>query len=1334
MKKKRFKNIYVDFSLNKYININSLNVDRFIKTPIHYQTFKELVDTIKCVSNVRLQNIHLVRKILNSLDVYIMNYLNNLQLFNDLKDYRGGFLQSKDNTVDVDHADADYYVNEGDDSEHSVTPNSIVTILISLYKLKYRNERFLKVLENYIFVNKEKFKISQMHLILYIYSYFDRVNKPFINSTLVIILNNKNELNADNILNIFTSLFYLDCKNEKTLDLLTSYIISNNLDFDINVIIFLLSNLKKLNYSNPCLLEYFHNQVILKLNFLNPQVNREYMDSFFLKRNIQWVIEEEANQWESDQWESPNGENGKWDRDQSEGKHHGVGGYRGSKGSEYPGECRERRGPQRKEKMNNEDAGEYGSLHNKYIVENNYVDYIYEYYNKKDIEDKKKSKITLLMEVLIYYKYFKEDLLKVLYEYLLNNLKKLDKEDMYKILSNIYLFEINKFPYIIFLNTKLLLSMCHYYVPSYKKCSIITFLFLKILLEKYHCFNIFIDEILVHKINTEILSLKEEQFLSLLNQYKNTSIIRYLCDISLIYNDFFKLKGDASVHGKVEHFDGVANMTDITNICSESRKGNSASEFFSTTSGESLRGITHLMGREKKMKVYEFNPMNRLHTYNGQFLLQFFHFYVKREYYQGVFLFLKSLFIGVKNLKNFDPYVYYVFTNYYPKEEIKNREKILKCVENENMFKKLNALYIIHIYEHFKSLFESYEDFFCKKNRLINFNHDLCLYHFYLNNYVSNGKDGADIFLPIDGERKTNVGSSEDKHLVKSVSKYLFTSSKINYVSCQNRGNVTNFKGQNNTSDSVHSVKIDRNINRVNRTICKDEEIGIVERNAIHTTDESYTYGKRVSLTTFEGNTFEIDNYIYNILNNIFMYTPVNLFVLYIHYFNSNNIFFLLKNIIFKLNYLNVNYISIVMAKIYHLANRENCDEILKRRYIIFLDFFHDYLLGDEINCEKFSYQGKQKKNVNSYYNLNSKEKRLIINNIHLNCITKNNETVKVKRHIAFILCRNKKYSKYVNNDIIFGEKFLNFFWEFILKKKNFFQCLYYSMTNESLFLILKTLQMKKKNQKYVHCVEVITNVFICRYIQHKYSETVTNAPSTKRGEDSSNILTPCNDNNLHILDNKRGSLDCILSLNSTNAGGTLYFAQAHDNQLIPREFLNKGDSTVQNRIEEEATSGSEDVEDVSNADGMVKEEECGDASLLDDTPARGSTRSKGNSDSGNEDAIKTFTQIYILALRVRYFHKMPVNKHIFRELCINNKYIDNRKFLNFLFFLYKYKFDEMRYILMLQKRCFLYKDVYYSHSNCRIIEFLCKKLKIGLEENSRTIPTKQTSYDYQSA
>ncbi|SBT31441.1 hypothetical protein POVWA2_054330 [Plasmodium ovale wallikeri] len=1221
MKKKRFKNIYVDFSLNKYININSLNVDRFIKTPIHYQTFKELVDTIKCVSNVRLQNIHLVRKILNSLDVYIMNYLNNLQLFNDLKDYRGGFLQSKDNTVDVDHADADYYVNEGDDSEHSVTPNSIVTILISLYKLKYRNERFLKVLENYIFVNKEKFKISQMHLILYIYSYFDRVNKPFINSTLVIILNNKNELNADNILNIFTSLFYLDCKNEKTLDLLTSYIISNNLDFDINVIIFLLSNLKKLNYSNPCLLEYFHNQVILKLNFLNPQVNREYMDSFFLKRNIQWVIEEEANQWESDQWESPNGENGKWDRDQSEGKHHGVGGYRGSKGSEYPGECRERRGPQRKEKMNNEDAGEYGSLHNKYIVENNYVDYIYEYYNKKDIEDKKKSKITLLMEVLIYYKYFKEDLLKVLYEYLLNNLKKLDKEDMYKILSNIYLFEINKFPYIIFLNTKLLLSMCHYYVPSYKKCSIITFLFLKILLEKYHCFNIFIDEILVHKINTEILSLKEEQFLSLLNQYKNTSIIRYLCDISLIYNDFFKLKGDASVHGKVEHFDGVANMTDITNICSESRKGNSASEFFSTTSGESLRGITHLMGREKKMKVYEFNPMNRLHTYNGQFLLQFFHFYVKREYYQGVFLFLKSLFIGVKNLKNFDPYVYYVFTNYYPKEEIKNREKILKCVENENMFKKLNALYIIHIYEHFKSLFESYEDFFCKKNRLINFNHDLCLYHFYLNNYVSNGKDGADIFLPIDGERKTNVGSSEDKHLVKSVSKYLFTSSKINYVSCQNRGNVTNFKGQNNTSDSVHSVKIDRNINRVNRTICKDEEIGIVERNAIHTTDESYTYGKRVSLTTFEGNTFEIDNYIYNILNNIFMYTPVNLFVLYIHYFNSNNIFFLLKNIIFKLNYLNVNYISIVMAKIYHLANRENCDEILKRRYIIFLDFFHDYLLGDEINCEKFSYQGKQKKNVNSYYNLNSKEKRLIINNIHLNCITKNNETVK-----------------------------------------------------------------------------------------HKYSETVTNAPSTKRGEDSSNILTPCNDNNLHILDNKRGSLDCILSLNSTNAGGTLYFAQAHDNQLIPREFLNKGDSTVQNRIEEEATSGSEDVEDVSNADGMVKEEECGDASLLDDTPARGSTRSKGNSDSGNEDAIKTFTQIYILALRVRYFHKMPVNKHIFRELCINNKYIDNRKFLNFLFFLYKYKFDEMR-----------------------IIEFLCKKLKIGLEENSRTIPTKQTSYDYQT-
>lgn len=82
-KKTRFKNIYIDFSLNKYININSLNVDKFIKTPIHYQSFRELVDTLKCASNVRLQNIHLVRKILNSLEIYIINYLNNRDLYNE---------------------------------------------------------------------------------------------------------------------------------------------------------------------------------------------------------------------------------------------------------------------------------------------------------------------------------------------------------------------------------------------------------------------------------------------------------------------------------------------------------------------------------------------------------------------------------------------------------------------------------------------------------------------------------------------------------------------------------------------------------------------------------------------------------------------------------------------------------------------------------------------------------------------------------------------------------------------------------------------------------------------------------------------------------------------------------------------------------------------------------------------------------------------------------------------------------------------------------------------------------------------------------------------------
>ncbi|EUT81107.1 hypothetical protein PFAG_04326 [Plasmodium falciparum Santa Lucia] len=111
---------------------------------------------------------------------------------------------------------------------------------------------------------------------------------------------------------------------------------------------------------------------------------------------------------------------------------------------------------------------------------------------------------------------------------------------------------------------------------------------------------------------------------------------------------------------------------------------------------------------------------------------------------------------------------------------------------------------------------------------------------------------------------------------------------------------------------------------------------------------------------------------------------------------------------------------------------------------------------------------------------------------------------------------------------------------------------------------------------------------------------------------------------------------------------------------------------------------------------------------------------------------MKRFIEIYYRIIKVRYYHELAINKHIFRELCINNEYLDNHKFLSLLFFIYKYKFDEIKYIFMLQKRCFLYKELYYTHSNYRIISFLCKKLNIHIDDNIRTTPTKQTSYDYE--
>ncbi|VWU53240.1 conserved protein, unknown function, partial [Hepatocystis sp. ex Piliocolobus tephrosceles] len=156
------------------------------------------------------------------------------------------------------------------------------------------------------------------------------------------------------------------------------------------------------------------------------------------------------------------------------------------------------------------------------------------------------------------------------------------------------------------------------------------------------------------------------------------------------------------------------------------------------------------------------------------------------------------------------------------------------------------------------------------------------------------------------------------------------------------------------------------------------------------------------------------------------------------------------------------------------------------------LDFLHEYLLGDEIKNEKYSYEEYKKKNdlINWCDNYDWKEKRLIINGILKNCMYTNNNVSheQVKKHIAYVLYRNRNYLKYINNDIIFDENFLNFYFNFIMekKKKNFSKCLYYNMTNESLFLIFKSLYIKKKDPQYIQCVETITNLFICKYIEYK--------------------------------------------------------------------------------------------------------------------------------------------------------------------------------------------------------------------------------------------------------
>ncbi|CAD2112832.1 conserved Plasmodium protein, unknown function [Plasmodium vinckei] len=1295
-KKTRFKNIYIDFSLNKYININSLNVDKFIKTPIHYQSFRELVDTLKCASNVRLQNIHLVRKILNSLEIYILNYLNSRNLYTE-------FNGCNEDLLDV---------NENDDDENAIVPNNIVTILISLYKLKYRNVNFLKLVENYIFINKNKFKISHIHLILYIYAYFNRVNKKFINSLLVIILNNQSILNSDNILNIYTSLFYLNCKNDTTLQSLSNYIISNKLNFDINVIIFLLNNLKKLNCTNVDLLEYFRHHIILKLDLLNPQGNIEYIDSFFLKRNIQNALNEKYDEI------SPND-----DIVKSNNTH-----------------------PKNNKSSSNLDKliDGYGSLHNKYIVENKYVDYIYEYYNKKDIEDKNKNKINLLMEVLIYYKYFKEDILKAVYEYLLNNLKKFNNEDIYQILSNLYLFEINNYENVKLLNKKFLLSLCHYYVPFYNKSNIIIFLFLKMLLEKYNYCNIFIDQILLYKIKEDILTLNKEEFLAFLNNHKNTNVIKYLCDISLIYYDFFsphtKLKTTLESNDKCENTHSMEQTSYTLNYDRDHKNNEKQNEVKENEYFLNFGFIKHykkpndantlddikIDNREEKSNrsyiLYKFNERNKLQSYDEKYLLDLFYFYIAMEYYEGIFLFLKSLFNGVKCLKRFDPYIYCNYDNYYSKDEkekLEEKNEFLKNIDKENnIFKKFNALNIIHIYEYFKSVFLSYDDFISKNKKLINSDYKKSLYYFYLSNCMNSECVNLDDTFSPNDERKSNYyntnGSNNNnnynyhdakiKHFKSGSNKYLLTNSKINYISHKNRNEETSYFG----GDKI--AKNNFKLNEIsNKSVDKDHTYDIDEsKSGMDNIDNDYINS---SETLFDSDIFNINNYIYNVLNNIFIYTPVNLYALYIHFFDSRNIFLLLENIIFKLNYVTANLLSLVIVRIFQLLNNEASEEKVKKKYIYFLDFFHEYLLGNEINNEKFEYKKSCNDNIDGCYNLDWKDKRLIVDHIYQNNISKVKETSQnIKKHIAYILYKNKKYSKYINNDIILNETFLSYFRKLILKnentlhtpKKNFIKCFYYTMPNKCLYLILNSLYLDKKNQKYIQCIEVITNIFICRYIQYKYN----------RNEDSTDIMKKSK----HETGNEE-------KMKRVNDKSNKYDDLGINNDIQERNIFSSNFSPDSNNFDFSEYSSY----DKKNQKDVYSNE------ITNEINDSNEYKNVEQVEDNNNDETKLFMQAYYSIVKIRYFHEMPINKHIFRELCINIDYIDKKRFIKFLFFLYKYNFGEIKYILMLQKKCALYMDLYYAHSSCRIIEFLCKKLNISIDENPKSIPTKQTSYDYEN-
>ncbi|VWU52335.1 conserved protein, unknown function, partial [Hepatocystis sp. ex Piliocolobus tephrosceles] len=807
-KDNRFKNIYVDFSLNKYINLNSLNTDKFIRTPIHYQSFNELIDTIKNVSNLRLQNIHLVRKIINSLELYILNYLNNQNIIHSLDNIKDEHMFENINNL-----------NENDYDESSISPNNVITILISLYKLRYRNIRFLKILENYIYSNRNQFKVSQIHLILFIYSYFNRINKSFINSLILIILNNTHLLNSDNILNVFTSLFYLNCKNEKTLNILINYIISNNLNFDINVIIYLLNNLKKLNYSNTCLIEFFHNQIVLKIPLLNAQENQNYIDKYFLKKSIQNVVSmcDDKEIVESLNMSIPDSQKVTTIFSTTE--------MEKKKTSYNNGWIKQTNNIEHRNVKNNDNSYNinnlYGSLHNKYIIENNYSDYIYEYYNMKDLVDKNKNKINLLLEILIYYNYFKEDILHVLYKYLVDNLKSFDKNDLNEILSNLYFFETPKIDNTInLLKKKLLLNMCHYYIFFYKNCNIVLFLFLKLVLEKNNCFNIFVNQIIINKINEDIIKLDHLQFLNLLTNYKNSTIQKYMCDISLIYYDFFKLVGVMSSENGTQ-----CSRTNVCNIKNSNRYNTTPIENITDKTAIvyispiiSTKNNNNILSHDNKIKeeynskidIYEFNEQNKLHLYDEEYLLKLLHLYIETRYYEGIFLFFKSLFIGIKDLKKFNPYLYYSFRDscYYLKnEEEKKKNNILI---GQNMFKKLNALHIIQIYEYFKCAFETYADFFSKQKMLIDDDKTNSLYYFYLSNRISSNilsefDEGAKGYVNM----YSNANNSDYKHIEKMKNKYMLTNFKINYKSYKNRESeeTCKIKKMNNGTSWQYSQK-----------------------------------------------------------------------------------------------------------------------------------------------------------------------------------------------------------------------------------------------------------------------------------------------------------------------------------------------------------------------------------------------------------------------------------------------------------------------------------------------------------------------------------------------